>query len=266
MRQHPAERQRSRVKVAGRSGRRGEGDGVAEGFELADVVAGGAVFADALVVVAGAEVVVAGGGVGEQVPDDDQDGAGDRDEGLELAAAPGQAPLRAPDWMVRGHILTQDTRWAAVGKTLMCRPISAMSAWALSRPMPVTSSRRFTAGSTGAAGPVPAWGPVVPSAFTPWAAGMAAISSSIRAVSLPIWADRASTWSSSIRASSAWWSSNRPVSASIRAARLAFIFPRARSASIFGSRSPPISASIMSRTDSVPIVLATAEILISASS
>ena len=93
MRQHPAERQRSRVKVAGRSGRRGEGDGVAEGFELADVVAGGAVFADALVVVAGAEVVVAGGGVGEQVPDDDQDGAGDRDEGLELAAAPGQAPV-----------------------------------------------------------------------------------------------------------------------------------------------------------------------------
>src|SRR6266568_4148911 len=84
--------------------------------------------------------------------------------------------------MVRGHILTQDTRWAAVGKTLMCRPISAMSAWALSRPMPVTSSRRFTAGSTGAAGPVPAWGPVVPSAFTPWAAGMAAISSSIQAL------------------------------------------------------------------------------------
>ncbi len=39
--------------------------------------------------------------------------------------------------------------------------------------------------------------------FTPWAAGIAAISSPIRVVSVPIWADRASIWSSSIRASSA---------------------------------------------------------------
>jgi len=44
-------------------------------------------------VVAGAEVVVAGGAVGEQVPDDDQDGAGDGDQGFELAAALGQAPV-----------------------------------------------------------------------------------------------------------------------------------------------------------------------------
>ena len=45
-----------------------------------------AVFVDAGRVVVAAEVVEARGGVGEQVPDDDQDGAGDRDEGLELAA------------------------------------------------------------------------------------------------------------------------------------------------------------------------------------
>jgi hypothetical protein len=36
---------------------------------------------------------VAGGWVGQQVPDDDQDGAGDRDQGFELAAAPGDPPV-----------------------------------------------------------------------------------------------------------------------------------------------------------------------------
>src|SRR6266508_1231822 len=61
------------------SGGRGEGDGEPEGFQLADVVAGLLGFVDAAGVVAGAKVVVAGGGVGEQVPDDDQDGAGDGD-------------------------------------------------------------------------------------------------------------------------------------------------------------------------------------------
>ena len=49
----------------------GEGDCVAECFELADVVAGLAFGVGAAGVVAGAEVVVAGGGVGQQVPDDE---------------------------------------------------------------------------------------------------------------------------------------------------------------------------------------------------
>ncbi|MGD0245493.1 MAG: hypothetical protein ABSB59_34940 [Streptosporangiaceae bacterium] len=53
-----------------------------------------------------------------------------------------------------------------------------------------------------APGASPAPGPAVPSASTPRAAGMAAISSSILAVSRAIWAVRASYWSSSIRASS----------------------------------------------------------------
>ncbi len=44
-------------------------------------------------VVVGAEVVEARGGVGQQVPDDDQDGAGDRNEGLEFAAAFDDAPI-----------------------------------------------------------------------------------------------------------------------------------------------------------------------------
>jgi hypothetical protein len=71
----------------------GEGDGVAEGFELPDVAAGLAVFVGAAGVVAGAEVAVAGGGVYEQVPDDHQDGARDGDEGLELAAALHDPPV-----------------------------------------------------------------------------------------------------------------------------------------------------------------------------
>src|SRR6266536_187390 len=50
------------------SGGLGEGDRVAEGFELADVVAGLAVLVGPAGVVAGAEVGVAGGGIGEVDP------------------------------------------------------------------------------------------------------------------------------------------------------------------------------------------------------
>src|SRR5215207_7238536 len=71
----------------------GEGDGEPQGLQLPDVVAGLLVLVDAAGVVAGAEVVVAGGGVGQQMPDDHQDGAGDGDQGLELAATPDQAPV-----------------------------------------------------------------------------------------------------------------------------------------------------------------------------
>jgi hypothetical protein len=60
---------------------------------LVDVVAFLAVVADAGVVEAGAEVVEAGVGVGEQVPDDDQDRAADGDQGLLLAAAFGDTPV-----------------------------------------------------------------------------------------------------------------------------------------------------------------------------
>jgi hypothetical protein len=58
-----------------------------------DVAAGLLVLVDAGGVVVGAEVVEAGGGVGQQVPEDDQDGTGDRDEGFELAAAFDQPPV-----------------------------------------------------------------------------------------------------------------------------------------------------------------------------
>lgn len=78
---------------SGGLGRRGEGDVVAEGFELMDEVAGSTVLVDATGVVVGAEIVESCGGVGEQVPDDHQDGAGDGDEGFELASAADQAPV-----------------------------------------------------------------------------------------------------------------------------------------------------------------------------
>ena len=64
-----------------------EGDAVAQGGELRDVVTGSAFNVDAGRVVVGTEVVETGRGVVQQVPDDDQDRPGNSDEGLELAAA-----------------------------------------------------------------------------------------------------------------------------------------------------------------------------------
>ena len=64
-----------------------DGDPVAHRGELGDVVARPAFEVDAAGVVVDAEVAEAGGGVGQQVPDDDEDGARNGDEGLELAAA-----------------------------------------------------------------------------------------------------------------------------------------------------------------------------------
>ena len=68
-------------------------DVVSERFELVDEVACPAVFVDPADVKVGAEVLVAGGGVGQQVPDDDQDRAFDGDESCELAAATDEAAV-----------------------------------------------------------------------------------------------------------------------------------------------------------------------------
>src|SRR5258707_14522900 len=78
---------------SGRCGLRGlgEGDGEAERFDLPDVVFDLLVFVGAGLVVAGAEVGEPVGGGGEQGPGGDQDGAGDCDLGLGLAAAAGGA-------------------------------------------------------------------------------------------------------------------------------------------------------------------------------
>jgi hypothetical protein len=48
---------------------------------------------DAGLVEVGAEIAEADGGVGQPVPDDDQDGAADRDDGPLGAATAGQAPV-----------------------------------------------------------------------------------------------------------------------------------------------------------------------------
>ena len=80
----------------GRSGGGFEGDLVAEGLQLVDVVALGAVGVDAAVVEAGAEVTEADVGVGQQVPDDDQDGPADRDDRFLGTASAGDAPVAAP--------------------------------------------------------------------------------------------------------------------------------------------------------------------------
>jgi hypothetical protein len=92
----PGGAKRSRVRavlMGARSGGGFEGDLVAKGLELADVVALGALSVDAGVVEAGAQIVEAGGRVGQQVPDDDQDGAADRDDGLLAAPPAGDAPV-----------------------------------------------------------------------------------------------------------------------------------------------------------------------------
>src|SRR5215218_3364404 len=76
-----------------RSGGGLQGDRVAQRLQLADVVALAAVGVDAGVVEARAQIVEAGIRVRQQVPDDDQDGAADRDDGLLGAAAAGDAPV-----------------------------------------------------------------------------------------------------------------------------------------------------------------------------
>jgi hypothetical protein len=71
---------------------------VAERLELVHQVAGLAVAVDAAGVVVGAEVVEPCGGIGEQVPDDHQDGTGHSDQGLcqPLAPVPPPTPLALP--------------------------------------------------------------------------------------------------------------------------------------------------------------------------
>jgi hypothetical protein len=86
----------SRRRGWGRSGGGLQGDLVAQRLQLADVVALAALGVDAALVEARAQIVEAGGRVGQQVPDDDQDGAADRHDGPLGAAPPGDAPVALP--------------------------------------------------------------------------------------------------------------------------------------------------------------------------
>src|SRR4051812_49678278 len=79
--------------VPNRSGCWVEGHGESESLKFADVVADLALGVGAGVVVAGAEVDEVDVLIGEQLPDDGQDGAADRDDGSLLAAAVGDPPV-----------------------------------------------------------------------------------------------------------------------------------------------------------------------------
>jgi hypothetical protein len=74
-------------------GGRVEGDAVAECLEFADVVADAAFGVGPGGVVVRAEVDELGLGVGEQRPDDHEDGAADRDDGALLSSSGGNAPV-----------------------------------------------------------------------------------------------------------------------------------------------------------------------------
>src|SRR3712207_49219 len=95
-----------------------EGDVVAECFELADVVASFGVGVDVAVVVVGAGVVEAGVGVGEEVPDDHQQGSVDRDDGFVLASSADEASVASTEEGVcparSGHGLAEDPGEVAV--------------------------------------------------------------------------------------------------------------------------------------------------------
>ncbi|GAB7184563.1 hypothetical protein ATKI12_6373 [Kitasatospora sp. Ki12] len=71
----------------------GEGDLVAELFELPDEDAGLAGGIAEAVVPLGAEVLVGGVGAVDQVPGDDEDGAGDGDQGSVVAPSFDQAAV-----------------------------------------------------------------------------------------------------------------------------------------------------------------------------
>ena len=74
----------------------GDGDGQAEGLQAAEVGADLLIPVGVAGVEVRAEVAVGGRRVGEQVPDDDHDGAGDGDLGDGLAAAAGDPRYRSP--------------------------------------------------------------------------------------------------------------------------------------------------------------------------
>jgi hypothetical protein len=188
-------------------GRVADGDFEAEGLELVEVAADLAVAVAVEFVPVGAEVGEAGFGVVEEVPDDDEDGAGDGAPGPERADAAGQAALpfaeegggaggaggglgavalevgvalslaglaaAGPDWRATGASPAQETRWSAVGNRVMSRPVSAMIALASLRLTPGISASRPAAGRAAAPGSWPACGLVSPLALIPQEAGMA---------------------------------------------------------------------------------------------
>jgi hypothetical protein len=153
-------------------------------LELADQVGLLGVGVAAGLVEVGTQIAGAGLGVSQQVPHDGQDGVADRDEGALLATAFGDAAVTlaeegvgapgrdgdlaegsgqhglplpvaavlalAVEVLTWGANLAHDARCPAVAKTAMSTPISAMSSWAQTSPMPVTASSWATWAANGA--------------------------------------------------------------------------------------------------------------------
>jgi hypothetical protein len=78
-----------------------DSDLVAEGLQAADVVADGALGAAAVVVEVRPEIGEGGVLGGQQLPDDDQDGPADRDDGFLLASASGDPAVALAEERVR---------------------------------------------------------------------------------------------------------------------------------------------------------------------
>ena len=87
---------------------------VAERLELSDEESGLAVVVDALVEVAGAEVVEPGSRVVQEVPGDDKDRAGNGDEGFLSASAADEAPVAFTAGTWRSWLLRRLLRRAPI--------------------------------------------------------------------------------------------------------------------------------------------------------
>src|SRR5574340_355104 len=105
-----------------------ECDAVAQGGQLGDVVTHAALDVDAQGVVVGPEVVETREWIGQQVPDDDQDRAGDRNQGLELAAAFDDPSVALAEEGVgsrgRGRSLTERALEIRVALTRLAAPVT----------------------------------------------------------------------------------------------------------------------------------------------
>ena len=240
----------------------------------------------------------AGGGVGQEVPDEDENGAGDRDQGLELAAAFDDAPVAFAEEGVglggRGGGVAEralEVGVALAGLATTGERAGLDGAWAQFRPRHQVRGggepahveadlgedhlRRVRADAGDLVEAVDgaecglghgvdrlAGGRATRRGSTGWASGIAASNWSMRAVRVSIWVvDLVQQHPGEFG-----WSSNRPSRAATKAECLVFIRPRASPASTFGSRCPAISASIMARPDTPMMSVATADILIRASS
>ena len=103
-----------------------EGDSVTECLELSDVVAPLGISVDGAREVVGAEVVVAGIGIGKQVPENDQHRAADRDDRLLLLPTSRDAAVALTEEGVGAPALREDGGLPEGGAQRTSRAASGM--------------------------------------------------------------------------------------------------------------------------------------------